>query len=159
MTIGPEPMIRMRLRSVRLGRLFLHEPVDDRGLRRRLFSAVKDIVEPAVADPRDLTATPELLAQDAHAPIDPLTDCVGFERGFGLRRERGPLGFLAAPFGLPIRDQVLGHGEISLPSGSSDRRSDRTGNWRRAGPARPPDGTARRRPAILGAAALRRCRR
>src|SRR5882724_1822331 len=152
MTIGPEPMIRMRLRSVRLGSLFLHEPVDDRGLRRRLFSAVKDVVEAAVADPRDLAAAPELLTQDAHPPVDPLADRMRFERALALRRERGPLGFLAAPFRLPVRDQVLGHDEVSLPSGSSDRRSVETGNWRRAALVRPPGGIARRTRATRGAA-------
>src|SRR5262249_61163106 len=81
-----------------LGQLFLHESVDYRGFRRGLFSAVEDIVEPAVADPCHLTAAPELLAEHAHPPIDALADRVGFERGLALRGERRPLGFLAAPF-------------------------------------------------------------
>src|SRR5262245_4210838 len=126
MTIGPEPMIRMRLRSVRLGialprrgpRLFLDQAVDDRRLRRRFFTAVQDVVEAPAADPRDLAAAPQLLAEHAHAPIDPLADRVRLEPGLVLRRERGPLWLLAASLGLPVGDQIFGHDALSLPSWS-----------------------------------------
>src|SRR2546422_6615046 len=74
MTIGPEPMIRIFLRSVRLGtqaprprRLFFDQPKDDRRLRHGLFTAIEDIVQTPLADPDDLAVPPELLAQDAHA--------------------------------------------------------------------------------------------
>src|SRR6266704_5243094 len=86
MTIGPEPMIRIFLRSVRLGtqaprprRLFFDQPIDDRRLRHGLFTAIEDIVQTPLADPDDLAVPPELLAQDAHAPLDALADRVGFE--------------------------------------------------------------------------------
>src|SRR5262249_28370318 len=121
--------------------------------------AVEDVVEPTVADPGDFTAAPELLAQHAHPAVDALADRMRFQRRLTLRGERGPLGLLAASLGLSIRDQVLGHIEVSLPSGSSDRQSDGTGSWRRADPATPPDGTAPRRRATRDAAGLRRCRR
>src|SRR4029450_7598622 len=126
MTIGPEPMIRMRLRSVRLGialprrrrRLLLDQSVHDRRLRRRFLAAVEHVVEAGAAGPRDLAAAPELLAQHAHAPVDPLADRVRLERGLVLRGERGPLGLLAPSLGLPVRDQVFGHDALSLPSWS-----------------------------------------
>src|SRR5215475_11709024 len=126
MTIGPEPMIRMRLMSVRLRivlprrgpRLFFHQAVHDRRLRRRLFPAIQDVVEATAADPRDLAAAPELLAEHAHAPVDPLADRVRLERRLVLRRERGPLGLLAAPLGLSVGDQIFGHDALSLPSWS-----------------------------------------
>src|SRR3989442_6845944 len=61
MTIGPEPTIRIFLRSVRLGtqaprprRLFFDQPIDDRRLRHGLFTAIEDIVQTPLADPDDL---------------------------------------------------------------------------------------------------------
>src|SRR5262245_39026458 len=126
MTIGPEPMIRMRLRSVRWGnalprrgpRLFLDQAVHDRRLRRGFLAAIEHVVEAAAADPRDLAAAPELLAEHAHAPVDALADRVRLERGLVLRRERGPLRLLAPSLGLPVRDQVFWHDALSLPSWS-----------------------------------------
>src|SRR5258705_10634503 len=110
MTIGPEPMIRMRLRSVRLGialprrrRLFLHQAVHDRRLRRRFLAAVEHVVEAAAADPRGFATAPELLAQHARAPVHPLADRVRLEWGLLLRGERGPPGLLAPPPRLPGR--------------------------------------------------------
>src|SRR5262245_14875324 len=126
MTIGPEPMIKIRLRSVRLGialprrgpRLFLHQAVHDRRFRRRLFAAIQHVVEATTADPRDLAAAPELLTEHAHAAIDPLADRVRLERGLVLCGERGPLGLLAASLCPPVRDQVFGHDALSLRSWS-----------------------------------------
>src|SRR5439155_1003456 len=140
-------------------RLFLHETIDDRRLRRRFLAAIEHVVEPAVADPRDLAAAPELLAQDAHAPVDPLADRVGFERGLALRGERGPLRLLAAPFGLAVGDEGFGHDAVSSPSEPSSPRTGGRVSWRREGRARPRGGTARRRPATRGAGGLRRYRR
>src|SRR2546422_10788284 len=80
-------MIRIFRRSVRLGtqaprprRLFFDQPKDDRRLRHGLFTAIEDIVQTPLADPDDLAVPPELLAQDAHAPLDALADRVGFQR-------------------------------------------------------------------------------
>src|SRR5437773_10031815 len=137
MTIGPEPMIRMRFRSVRFGigvrwraprRLLLHQPVDDRHLRRGFFSAIQDIVETAAADPRDLAAVPQLLAEHADAPVDALADRVRLERGLALRRERRPLRLLAAAFRPPVRDQVLGH-DGSHPPLRAIRSVNRWKRW------------------------------
>src|SRR5216117_2454068 len=114
MTIGPEPMMRIFRRSARLGttpprgrtrwRSPAPPPRACRGRRRAVL-----------ADPRDLAVAPELLAQDAHPPLDPLADRVGFEGRVARRRERRPLGLLAGPFGLPIRDQVIGHDVVQPP--------------------------------------------
>src|SRR3989442_10140497 len=75
MTIGPEPMIRIFLRSVRLGtqaprprRLFFDQPIDDRRLRHGLFTAVEDVVQTPPADPDDLAVPPQLPPQNAPAP-------------------------------------------------------------------------------------------
>src|SRR5262245_36446688 len=116
MTIGPEPMRRMRRRSVRLGRgLLLHQPVDDGDLGRRLLAAVQHVVEAARSGPDDLAVAPELLAEHAHALVDALADGVPFERGVALTGERRPLRLLAAPFRLPVRNQILGHRDSNLP--------------------------------------------
>jgi hypothetical protein len=61
MTIGPEPMIGIFLRSVRLGTqapappgLLVDQPIDDRRLRHGLFTAVEDVVQATLTDPDDL---------------------------------------------------------------------------------------------------------
>src|SRR5437667_12374268 len=122
MTIGPEPMIRIFLRSVRLGtqaprprRLFFDQPIDDRRLRHGLFTAIEDIVQTPLADPDDLAVPPELLAQDAHAPLDALADRVGFEGRVARPRERRPPGLRPGPFGLSLRGQRLAHGDAPPP--------------------------------------------
>src|SRR6266480_3091240 len=119
MTIGPEPMIRMRVRSVRFGigrlALLLAEPVHDRRLGGRLLAAVEDVVDAAAADPDDLAVPPELLTEDAHPPVDALANGVRLERRVALGGERGPLGLLARSLRLPIRDQVLGHDQVQPP--------------------------------------------
>src|SRR2546423_15427973 len=106
MTIGPEPMIRMRVRSVRFGiglpALLLAEPVHDRRLGGRLLAAVEDVVDAAAADPDDLAVPPELLAEDAHPPVDALANGVGLQGGGALGRERGPPGLLARSLRRPV---------------------------------------------------------
>src|SRR5437899_12937734 len=104
MTIGPEPMIRIFLRSVRLGtqaprprRLFFDQRIDDRRLRHGLFTAIEDIVQTPLADRADLAVPSELVAQDAHAPLDALADRVGCGERVAARRELRPLALLAGP--------------------------------------------------------------
>src|SRR5438552_17011144 len=108
MTIGPEPMIRIFLRSVRLGtqaprprRLFFDQPIDDRRLRHGPFTALEDIVQTPLADPDDLAVSPELLAHAAHAPLAALADRAGLEGRVARRREPRALGLRAVPFGAP----------------------------------------------------------
>src|SRR3989442_12295979 len=81
MTIGPEPMIRIFLRSVRLGtqaprprRLFFDQPIDDRRLRHGLFTAIEDIVQTPLPDPDDLPVPHSLFAPEALAPAAPIAD-------------------------------------------------------------------------------------
>src|SRR6266849_3871766 len=93
MTIGPEPISRIFRRSVRFGNepLLFQDPVDDRGLRRRLFAAVEDVVEPARADPDHFAVAPQLLPEHAHPLLDALLDGVALQRALALRGERRPL--------------------------------------------------------------------
>src|SRR5215813_4821706 len=129
MTIGPEPISRILWRSVRLGthalqtpgapprdvedtgqRLFLDEAIDDGGLRGRLVAAVEHVVEAARAEPEHLAVAPELLAEDAHPPVDALAHGVRLEGKVTGRREDRPVGLLPRVFRPPVRDQVLWHG-------------------------------------------------
>src|SRR2546430_14132244 len=111
MTIGPEPMIRMRVRSVRFGigrlALLLAEPVHDRRLGGRLLAAVEDGVDAAAAEPDDLAVPPELLTEDAHPPVDALANGGRLERRGALGGERGPLGLLGRSPPLPMREHGL----------------------------------------------------
>src|SRR5947209_20600561 len=77
MTIGPDPISRIFLRSVRLGNaLLFHDAVDDRDLGRRLFTAIENVVEPARADPDHVAVAPQLLPEHAHPLLDALLDAL-----------------------------------------------------------------------------------
>src|SRR5215467_6457751 len=100
-------------------RLLVDDSVDDGDLGGGFFAAVEDVVEAAVTDPLDLAAAPELLAQHAHALVHALADGVGLQRALAVGGEGRPLGLAARVVGLAVRDQVLGHRRITLPSSSS----------------------------------------
>src|SRR6266849_7773296 len=116
MTIGPEPISRIFRRSVRFGNepLLFHDPVDDRGLRRRLFAAVEDVVEPARADPYHFAVAPQLLPEHAHPLLDALLDGVALQRALALRGDRRPLRLLTRSVGRAVGDQVQGHVTMRL---------------------------------------------
>src|SRR5437016_619041 len=116
MTIGPDPINKILLRSVRLGNaLLFHDAVDDRDLGRRLFTAIEDVVEPARADPDHVAVAPQLLPEYAHPLLDALLDGVRFQRALARRGERRPVRLLTRGVGLPVRDEVQGHvGRASL---------------------------------------------
>ena len=94
--------------------LLFHEPVDDRGVRRRFLALVEHVVDAAGPDPDRLTVAPQLLAQHAHAALDALLDGVRLQRGLALRRERRPLGLLSRALDLPVRDQIFRHVSLRL---------------------------------------------
>src|SRR5262245_35365087 len=128
MTIGPDPIRRIFLMSVRFGTrvlvLVLDETVDDGDLGRGLLPLVEHVVQAPGAYPGDLAGAPELLAEHAHALLDPLTHGVGLHGGIALGGEAGPLGLLSGFLGLAVRDQILGHG-TGPPSISVTNRSNR----------------------------------
>src|SRR6266487_3148303 len=101
--------------------LFFDQSIDDRGVGRGLLAPVEDVVEAARADPDDLAVAPELLAEHAHALLDPLLDRVRLHGRLALRREHRPLRLFAV-LGLAIGDQVLWH-RISLLSATGVSRS------------------------------------
>src|SRR5262245_48605062 len=126
MTIGPDPIRRILLMSVRLGtrRLVLDEPVDDGDLGCGLLALVEHVVQTAGAYPGHLAGAPELLAEHAHALLDPLAHGVGFHGGIALVGQAVPLGLLSGFLGLAVRDQILGHG-AGPPSISVTNRSNK----------------------------------
>src|SRR5215475_10512673 len=115
MTMGPEPIRRIFLRSVRLGtpRLALYLPVHYGRFGNRLLALVEHVVDPPRAEPHRLAVAPELLTEHAHALLHALLDGMGFQGELALAGEGGPLGLLAGLFGLAVRDQVFRHRSAS----------------------------------------------
>src|SRR5499426_1587478 len=111
MTMGPEPIRRIFLRSVRFGtpRLALDLPVHDGGLGNRLLALVEHVVDAPRTKPHRLAVAPELFPQHAHALFHALLDGVGLERQLALAGEGSPLWLLAGLLGLSVRDQVFRH--------------------------------------------------
>src|SRR5438445_227175 len=62
------------------------------------------------APARFSAVSPQLLAEHAHALVDPLLDGARLQRRLALRRERGPVRLLAGALDLAIGDEVLRHG-------------------------------------------------
>src|SRR5215468_294589 len=80
-TMGPEPIRRIFLRSVRFGTLCLalDLAVDDGGFGNRLLALVEHVVDAPRAEPHRLAVAPELLPEHAHALLHALLDGMGLQ--------------------------------------------------------------------------------